>query len=74
MTPADKSLHTKTDWANKIGIAAMLISFPLSFHFSKRIARDKARAGKYLMQNFGMSASCCLLFAYSAWNKGKVDD
>jgi hypothetical protein len=74
MTPADKSLHKKTDFANKFGIAVMLLSFPLSFHFSKRIASDKARAGKYLMQNFGMSASACLFFGYSAWNKGKVEE
>ena len=74
MTPADKSLQKRTDLSYKLGIAAMLISFPLSFHFSKRIASDKARAGRYLMQNFGMSVSCCGFFAYSAWKKGVVED
>ena len=49
LSPSDKSLHTKTEWAYRLGVAGMLLSFPISFHFSRRIASNKARAGKYLM-------------------------
>ena len=58
----------------KLGVGAMFFSFPVSFHFSRKIATDKRRAKTYLAQNLMFASSCTGFFAYSLWKRGKLED
>ena len=74
MTPKDKEILHKMNLIYKLGVASMLLSFPLSFHFSRKIVLDKSKATKYLMQNIGMSTLTCGFFAWSLFKRGKTEE
>ena len=74
MAPQDKSIHHKMSLMYKMGVATMLLSFPISFHYSRKITLNKARANIYLFQNMGVSTVSCGFFAWTMWNRGTTEE
>jgi hypothetical protein len=74
LDPADKEAHGRMAMLYKLGVGVMCFSFPVSFHFSRKIATDKRRAKTYLAQNLMFASSCTFFFAYSLWKRGRLED
>ena len=74
MNDADKKTHSKMVFQYKLGVGAMLASFPMSFYYSKKISTDSANAMKYLRSNMGISAFCTVFFVIGLYKKGQVEE
>ena len=74
LSPTDKSEHQAMAFKYKLGIAIMCLSFPLSFHYSKKIRLDPKNSSRYLAYNFGASIGATSVFIYALWNRGRVEE
>jgi hypothetical protein len=50
----------------------MLLSFPMSFYYSRLAVTDKARASMYVWKNLFMSSFCMAFFAFSLYRKNQL--
>ena len=50
-------------------MGSMILSFPMSFYYSRLTVIDKANASQYIKRNMVMSISCMGLFAYTLYRK-----
>lgn len=58
----------------KAGVGTMLLSFPASFYFSRQIAQDPTNAMKHLKNNVGISTVAVLIFCYTLYKRGQVEE
>ena len=72
--PEDLQSYSTAARMYALGIFAVIASFPMSFYFSRQMAKDRSRAGQLLTSNMIMSSSCMVFFAFNIYRMGRLEE